>query len=253
MPGSTVYGARFYCTKTMQPCTVQPCAVYRHNMLTLEQVVPLPLQGQIQQSDIWQCQQRLEKGRRYFIFAPSGSGKTTFQHLLYGMRKDYTGTARIEGQLSEKEVSTQGKDLQQLRLDQWAYIRQCRLSVVFQDLRLFPALSAMENIVLKNQLTQFKTTDAIRAMAAQLGVEQLLDKKCGELSYGQRQRMAIVRALCQPFELLLLDEPFSHLDKENIRKACGLIAQECAAQGAGYALASLGDKYELEYDLCWNL
>jgi ABC-type lipoprotein export system ATPase subunit len=106
----------------------------------------------------------------------------------------------------------------------------------------------MENLELKNNLTNHKTKEQILQMAESLGVADFLKKKAGILSYGQRQRMAIIRAMCQPFELLLMDEPFSHLDKANIEKACELINSETKQNGAGYIIASLGDRYSLEYD-----
>ena len=66
-------------------------------------------------------------------------------------------------------------------------------------------------------------------------------------SYGEQQRIAIVRALIQPFELLLMDEPFSHLDNENILKAAKLIAEECAKRNAGFVLTDLDEDEHFEY------
>jgi ABC-type lipoprotein export system ATPase subunit len=106
---------------------------------------------------------------------------------------------------------------------------------------------------LKNNLSGHKTKDQIIQMAENLGVASFMNKKAGILSYGQRQRMAIIRAMCQPFELLLMDEPFSHLDKENIEKACSLIKTETELNRAGYIIASLGDRYSLDYDLTVHL
>ena len=84
-------------------------------------------------------------------------------------------------------------------------------------------------------------------MAKQLGVFDLLKKPCGTLSFGQRQRIAIIRALCQPFDFLLLDEPFSHLDEANIKAASQLIKNECEAQGSSFILVSLGEEYYFDY------
>ena len=68
------------------------------------------------------------------------------------------------------------------------------------------------------------------------------------MSYGQRQRIAIIRALCQPFDFLLLDEPFSHLDADNIQKAIDLILEICNAENAGMMLVSLGEDYGISFD-----
>jgi len=211
-------------------------------MLTLSQVLPAPLQGQVRtNSQIWQCQQQFKHNCRYFVSAASGKGKTTLQHIFYGLRHDFSGEVLIDSAAGKFQT---GK----ISPDQWAIIRTKVLSVIFQDLRLFAELSVGENLLIKNQLTDFKTESEIKAMLAFLEVDSFWDKKAGLLSYGQRQRVAIVRALLQPFEWLLMDEPFAHLDTENIRKACSLIADACKAQNAGFLLASLGDRYFLEYD-----
>ncbi|MGH1335335.1 MAG: ATP-binding cassette domain-containing protein [Aureispira sp.] len=210
-------------------------------MFTLDNLVPIPISDQLQQSDVWAGHCQLEATKRYFVAAPSGRGKTTFQHILYGLRNDYTGTVRLNT-LEGEQV------LKELTLDQWALIRQKELSVVFQDLRLFLNLSAWDNIQLKNQLTNHQTDPRIRDMAEQLDVSILLNKKCGEMSYGQRQRIAIIRALCQPFRFLIMDEPFAHLDSANVARCCALIQEECTKQGAGFAVASLEERYLFEYD-----
>ncbi len=207
-------------------------------MFHLSQVLPIPLKEQrLSESEIWRTELDLSSNERCFISAPSGKGKTTFHLILYGIRKDYEG-----------QVLLDNKSIQKLTLDDWAIIRQKRLSIIFQDLRLFPNLTALENLTLKNSLTNFKTESQLKEMAERLGVSEFLNKAAGILSYGQRQRFAIIRALCQPFELLLMDEPFSHLDSANIEKACKLIQEECSSQNAGFVIASLGDNYFLEYD-----
>lgn len=211
------------------------------SIFELNQVVPIPLKDQTRSSDIWAQNYTLEVGQRYFVAAPSGSGKTTFQHILYGLRQDYQGTVRIH---------TKGawKDIQELEIPDWAHIRQQELSVIFQDLRLFLELSALENIQLKNQLTDYQTAAQIQDMATALQIEHLLQQPCGQLSYGQRQRVAIIRALCQPFQFLIMDEPFAHLDSANIKRCCELIATACTTQSAGFAIASLEASYDFEYD-----
>jgi ABC-type lipoprotein export system ATPase subunit len=212
-------------------------------MFSLSNVIPIPLKEQnIGSSEVWNTELQIPSSKKIFLSAPSGKGKTTFQLMLYGIRKDYEGTVKMKGE-----------DIKSFDLNKWSDIRQKSLSIIFQDLRLFPELSAFDNIELKNNLTNHKTKDQILQMAESLGVAEFLNKKAGILSYGQRQRMAIIRAMCQPFELLLMDEPFSHLDKGNIDKACKLISEECEQKGAGFIIASLGERYALEYDLTIQL
>ena len=91
-------------------------------------------------------------------------------------------------------------------------------------------------------------TSEIDMMCEQLGISPYLNQKCETLSYGQRQRVAIIRALCQPFEMLLLDELFSNLDIDNIKIATDLINKACEKNNAGFILVSLGDDYYFHYD-----
>lgn len=188
-------------------------------------------------SDIWATDCKFEKGKYYLITAPSGKGKSTLLHLIYGLRDDYSGQLKIDE-----------APIKDFKADDWAELRQTKISIVFQNLRLFPNLTALENIQLKNELSHHKSESQILEMAKQLGVESLLSKPCNTLSYGQRQRVAIIRALCQPFEYLMLDEPFSHLDEENIQIAASLIKKELSAQKAGLLLVSLGEPYPFEYN-----
>lgn len=207
-------------------------------MFKISKLIPLPLKEQnIGYSEIWNSDLEINFSDKIFISAPSGKGKTTFQMILYGIRKDYEGAIFLDNQ-----------PLKNISLDEWSDIRQRRLSIIFQDLRLFPNLTALENIQLKNSLSNHKSEAQIFEMAERLAVADFLHKKSAILSYGQRQRMSIIRAMCQPFELLLMDEPFSHLDAENIKKACELISEECNHQGAGFLIASLGENYFLKYD-----
>ncbi len=208
-------------------------------MIVLKDLKPAPIydSNPPDHSDIWATERTFEKGKTYLISAPSGKGKSTLLHLIYGLRKDYTGSILLDQQSSET-----------FSMDTWSELRQVKMSIVFQNLRLFPELTALENIQLKNNLTSHHTASTIKAMASKLGVEELLNKRCATLSYGQRQRIAIIRSLCQPFDFLLLDEPFSHLDAANIEIARNLIQSELSAQGAGLLLVSLGEDYGFDYD-----
>jgi len=169
--------------------------------LSLDHITPAPLAGVSFSSEIWNTSLSFEKGKYYKIYAPSGKGKSTFIHILYGLRKDFSGNATI-GSSSVNSLSD----------NQWANLRASDISIVFQDLRLFQELTARENIDVKTCLLKENKEDQIQRFSEALGVSHLLEKKIKILSYGERQRIAVIRSLMQPFEWLLLDEPFGHLE-----------------------------------------
>ena len=76
-------------------------------------------------------------------------------------------------------------------------------------------------------------------MAKRLGIESKLEKLCNTCSYGEQQRIAIIRALQQPFDFLLLDEPFSHLDENNRQIAMQLMEEEAVERNGAIILTDL--------------
>ena len=81
-----------------------------------------------------------------------------------------------------------------------------------------------------------------------MGLSDQTNQKAATLSKGQQQRVGILRALIQPFEFILLDEPFSHLDQSNIEIAIQLIEDVCSQNNAGYLISTLGPKHGLSVD-----
>jgi ABC-type lipoprotein export system ATPase subunit len=218
-------------------------------MITLKQVKPMPLieNGLNTHSNIFNTEGVFQKGKKYLVTAPSGKGKSTFLHLIYGLRNDY------EGDIFFKE-----KNIKQYSPDAWADLRQKQFAIVFQDLRLFLNMTGLENIKIKQDLTstpspqeagsRSSTVSEVEKWVERLGLAKVIHQKCETMSYGQRQRVAIIRALCQPFDFLFLDEPFSHLDTENIKIASDLILERCKLYDAGLIMVSLGDTYFFDYD-----
>lgn len=204
--------------------------------IKVDNVVPAPLADSYANTGIWGNVITLEAGHSYLVKAPSGKGKSTFVNCLYGLRKDYTG-----------EITFNNSDIKQFHANNWAYLRQNELAMVFQDLRLFHHLSAFDNIEIKRQLTNIISKNSIAEIADYLGVSKIMQQKVQYLSMGQQQRVAIIRALAQPFKWLLLDEPFSHLDSANAMRAMQLMHSICEKLNAGIIMTSLGDDHGLRY------
>ena len=197
--------------------------------INLQGIIPTFFEpGQITTSEVWGKDLQLLPGQDLFIVAPSGSGKTSFMHFIYGLRKDYKGT-----------ISYNDNNIRKFSIEKFSGFRQNSISIVFQDLRLFPDQTARQNIEIKRQLNPYHPPGMIDEMARRLGIESRLDKLARICSYGEQQRIAIIRSLMQPFEFLLLDEPFSNLDEKNRVKAFELIAEECKKRNASMIFADL--------------
>ena len=142
-------------------------------------------------------------GGRVGIFGPSGSGKSTLSNLLAGLQTPDSGTIELDGRClfsSEQRVNLAPE--------------KRRVAVVFQHAHLFPHLDVRRNLLYGFQRTaanrrKLKSED----VAAALDISRLLDRGVAELSGGEKQRVALGRALLTCPDLLILDEPLSALDK----------------------------------------
>ncbi|NOT94020.1 ATP-binding cassette domain-containing protein [Ferruginibacter sp.] len=197
--------------------------------IQLQQVLPTFIEEEkIAQSKIWNNNVVFNTGEKIQIVAASGSGKTSLIHFLYGLRKDYNGSILYDN-----------NSISHFDAEKFATYRQQNISIVFQDLRLFAEQTVLQNLEIKRQLNPYHTESKIAAMAKRLGIENKLHKLCKTCSYGEQQRIAIIRSLQQPFNFLLLDEPFSHLDENNRKKAMELMEEETAIRKAAIILADL--------------
>ena len=213
--------------------------------IQLQSVVPVPLKDKFSNrtSGIWSRNISFSTGEWIKIVAPSGTGKTTLMNILYKLRHDYEGDVLW----SDKNVKSVGGE-------QLATMRQLQVSVIFQDLRLFENLTARENIELKRVLQKpCYEAGRIDEMSETLGITHILQQRAGICSYGEQQRIAIIRALVQPFEWLIMDEPFSHLDHANKEKAANLIAEECKKRKAGFVLTDLDEDSLFPYTKSYSL
>ena len=158
-------------------------------------------------SDVWHRDITFHKGKRYLIEAASGTGKSSLCSYVYGYRNDYQGIINFDE-----------RNIRSLSVNDWIDIRKHSLSILFQELRIFPELTAIENIQLKNRLTNFKKRKEVLTLFEAIGIADKVNEKAGKLSFGQQQRVAFIRSLCQPFDFIFLDEATNALDANNERE-----------------------------------
>lgn len=213
------------------------------NTIVFDNVLPQVFQERTDLcSDVWQQKVQFQKGKTYLVEAESGKGKSTFCSYILGYRHDYSG------QILFDQTPTS-----QFSVSDWVNIRRVHISHLFQELRLFPELTALENVQIKNKLTRTSSGDyvsesQITEWFRMLGIEDKLNAKIGRMSFGQQQRVAMIRALVQPFDFLLVDEPISHLDDNNSRIMAQIMLKEAHRQGAGVIVTSIGKHMDIAYD-----
>ena len=179
------------------------------------------------------------RGEFVTIMGESGSGKSTLLSILGGFLPPDGG-----------RVTVGGRDIATLTPEEKARMRSRELGFVFQSFRLIPTLTAYDNMLLPATLggmTQESAEPYLRSLTSRLGLDGLLRKYPDELSGGQCQRVAIVRALLYRPSAVILDEPTGALDSEmekrvmtllrelNEREGTTLIAVTHSAAVAAYA------------------
>lgn len=206
----------------------------------LHNVIPDVFNGNVPSdpvSEVWGTDLLFEKGKSYLIKAASGRGKSSLYSYIYGLRDDFHGTIFLD----EKPSSSYS-------VAQWDEIRQNSLGVLFQDLRLFGELTAVENVMVKADLTRYCDRKKAVSMLSELGLSDRLDRPVRLLSFGQQQRVAFVRMICQHADFWLLDEPVSHLDQDNAAVMAQMLQHEAAHSGAGILVTTIGHDLPFNYD-----
>lgn len=151
----------------------------------------------------------LEKGGWIWLLGATGIGKSVLMKIIYGVDAPTQGTVQV---LNEDVAGLKEKGLARLRR---------RLGIVFQDIRLFDDRTALDNIALVLRALGGRKGDAVKRAQHWLdrvGMAEHHHRCPYELSIGQRQKIALARALAKEPELLLLDEPFSALDEKEERE-----------------------------------
>ena len=222
----------------VQPVTKEQPTFHPMKEIHLQQTLPQIFAGRDAiASEVWHRDLTFERGKQYLVEAASGTGKSSLCSYLYGYRNDYEGI-----------ICFDGSNIRSLKAADWTRLHRRSLSILFQELRLFSELTALENVLLKNQLTRFKSRREIDALFDALGIGDKKNEPTGRLSFGQQQRVAFIRCLCQPMDFILLDEPVSHLDEANAAVMASLLDKEAGTQGAGVIVTSIGKHLNMDYN-----
>jgi molybdate transport system ATP-binding protein len=164
----------------------------------------------------------LTNARSLAVVGPSGAGKSSLLRILAGVERSVPGLVRFAGEIwSETSTGT--------FLPPWGR----RVGWVPQDNLLFPHLSVRENLAFAGA-----SPEEVAAVARDLGAADLLGRRPGRLSGGERQRVALGRALLSRPRLLLLDEPFSALDRPLRKEVAGVVDAFSRRSGAPLVLVS---------------
>ncbi len=205
--------------------------IKRIEEITLDSLLPRVFaREELPYSQVWRSQVAFRRGGRYLVESASGGGKSSLAAFIMGSRNDYEGTLKIDG-----------RDSRTLSIADWQEIRRAHIAYLPQELALFPELSAIDNIMLKAEISGDVDLARIDKWLDRLGIADRREYPAGRLSIGQQQRVALIRSLCQPFDFILLDEPVSHLDEANNRIAARIVEEEADRQGAAIITFSVGN------------
>ena len=169
----------------------------------------------------------INKGDNLNIIGDSGAGKSSYINKLIGL------PSIIEG-----DIFLDNNNFTNFNHSDWCQARRKIFSLVKQDLGLFEHLNVKENIFIFNNLKHNVPKYSNKDIISNLGLDKVLSQKISSLSIGEKQRVAICRSLVKPFELLILDEPFSHLDKKNTQNAINIIKKILKQRNAAMIMTS---------------
>ena len=164
------------------------------------------------------------------VMGPSGCGKTTLLHVLAGILAPTSGTVHLDG----RDLATIGEKRRTL-------LRRSDFGFVFQDGQLLPELSALENVILPRMLggtPRRAATAEARSWLDRLGLAGMHERRPGQLSGGQAQRVAVARALAGRPSVVFADEPTGALDQETGQSVLSTLVDSCLETGASLVMVT---------------
>ena len=180
----------------------------------------------------------------FAIFGPSGIGKTTLLNLIGGIDKPTSGKVLIDG-----------VDLSLLKSDELAKLRKEKIGFIFQMFNLLPSLRAKDNIILPVLLDKDidKKIARIYEFASETGIKDRLDHFPHELSSGEQQRVAIMRAIINSPSIILADEPTADLDDANSKKIIDILKGLNQKLGSTVVIATNDEKTASSFPIIYQM
>ncbi len=173
----------------------------------------------------------LEPGAQVALRGESGSGKTTFLHLIAGILRPNSGSIVIDG-TEMTALGESGRDV----------LRAAKIGYIFQTFNLLQGHTVLENVLLGMSFAPGGVDGArARAMLDRVGLSHRLRHFPRELSTGQQQRVAVARAIANRPKLVIADEPTGNLDNRHTASALDLMKETCRECGAALLLVSHDD------------
>jgi branched-chain amino acid transport system ATP-binding protein len=190
-----------------------------------------------------------QRGKITALIGPNGAGKTTVFNCITGFYKPTTGTMRL--------THDSGKEIQLERLNDFRISKQAKVARTFQNIRLFPGMTALENLMvaqhnalmLASGLTflgligvpswrtaEQRAIDLATLWLDRIGLLQRADDAAGNLPYGDQRRLEIARAMCTEPALLCLDEPAAGLNARESAALSELLISICTDHGTSILL-----------------
>lgn len=185
----------------------------------------------------------LLSGQHGLLLGPSGSGKTTLLHALAGLLTPDQGA-----------ISLLGQDMGAVRRAGRDRLRARHIGIIFQQLHLIAAVSVADNLRLAARLAgNIPGEEAIAQLLARVGLGDRARALPDELSQGERQRVAVARALVNQPALLLADEPTSAMDDANCEAVITLLLEQAGLSGATLLVATHDQRLTSRLPVLLNL
>ena len=190
---------------------------------------------------------KLNSDQQFAIQNQSNYGKTTFLNLISGILQ---ADQSVNTPGPPPQIILDGTDIAKLSEQQRDQFRGNSIGYIFQTFNLLPAYTVLENVLLGMHFSDIVDTELAETMLTEVGLAERLNYRPSQLSVGQQQRVAVVRALAKKPHLVLADEPTGNLDSEQAHTALRLIRQICRQQNAALLLVSHDRDLLDQFDDC---